>query len=191
MELVMLVHGSRDPEYLNSVREFSQLLGVGHSLMLNGETHGKGLTFPLFIEYGDDYERALAKANLKVKPLLEWPGFIETLRENVSGAIVMHGSRNPRFREELSELVKAGLKVYLLVGEPNISSIANECPSEVYLLFLFRGVIFNRAAAEVKANCGDVEVKGPLYREPWFISYLKANLGYLSLNGIGNSSLSL
>lgn len=191
MNLVMLIHGSRDPEYLSSVAEFSRRLGLGYSLMLNGITQGDGLTFPLFVEYGYDYERALSRAQLKVKPLLEWPGFMDSLISNTSGVVIMHGSRNPRFRQELNSLINAGIRAYLLVGEPNISDMVNHCPVEAYLLFLFRGSIVNKVVKEVKGICPGVRLRGPLCCDEWFISYLREKLSHLSLNGAGSNSLSL
>ncbi|MGC8570278.1 hypothetical protein [Caldivirga sp.] len=167
---VALIHGSKDPEYISDVDEFFKRLGISYVFLLG---HGDGTipgSFPFFLNWGKDYENALRVADHALDPLLSIGEFINGLKDYLPKTLVMHGSNEAKALKGINALKEAGFEVRLLTGEPNVYSM--NCPSEAYLLFLFRGVIVRKATDIIKSRCPRTRLSGPLSSEPWFPSLI-------------------
>ncbi|ABW01575.1 conserved hypothetical protein [Caldivirga maquilingensis IC-167] len=163
-----LIHGSRDSEYVSDVDSFFKRIGISYIFLLE---HHEGIipeSFPLFLNWGRDYERALRFAGHRLNPLLGIEEFINGLKGRLPKTIIIHGSSDTEALRGVEALRNAGFEVRFLLGEPSVYSM--ECPSEAYLLFLFKGVIVKRAAETIKVKCPLIKLNGPLSSEPWFPS---------------------
>ena len=163
---VALIHGSRDPEYINDASSFFRRINIDYVFLLG---HNEGIipgSFPFFLNWGRDYESALRFAEHRLNPLLGIEEFIHELKRRLPKTVILHGSSDIEALKGIRVLKDTGFEVRLLNGEPSVYSM--ECPSEAYLLFLFRGVIVKRAVEAIKARCPLTELRGPLSSEPWF-----------------------
>lgn len=183
--IAMVVHGSSDKDYIESLEALTHRLGIGYLTIVNYgvESVNYQLTFPLFLVRGMDYERALSIATVKLPPLLEQPEFLEELRRSAPDTLIMHGLRRGNLGI-LGILARRGFKPYFLKGEPSISRMSGKCPDEAYLLFIFKGFEFNEAYNRAKNACPGIKLHGPLSSDEWFIDYLSRLIErLLSLNG--------
>ncbi len=175
VKLTAIIHGSRDPEYLMDVERFFRRIGMDYVQLLGSE--GLGIipnSFPLFLERGSDYMRALNIAEYKVKPLLEYEAFVKGLRAMLPSVVVMHGVARGQM-DTIGVLESLGFRPILLANEPNVRSISR-CPGEAYALVLFRGVIFRRIREALSSRCPGTALRGPLSGEPWFPELLLKTL---------------
>ncbi|WP_291767509.1 hypothetical protein [Caldivirga sp. UBA161] len=163
---VALIHGSRDPEYINDVDSFFKRIGIGYIFLLGRDEGIIPGSFPLFLNWGKDYENALRFTDHRLNPLLGIGGFINELKMHIPKTIIMHGSSDIEALRGIGVLKDAGFEVRLLNGEPSVYTM--DCSSEAYLLFLFKGIIVRKATEVIKAKCPLIKLSGPLSLEPWF-----------------------
>ncbi|WP_054842203.1 hypothetical protein [Vulcanisaeta distributa] len=183
MKIVIVLHGSRDPNYVNSVRRFAENVGVDYAFVSYSkpsinEVVGD-LYIPLFIGYGKDYERAVDIAGFEAPPLLKWPGIRDFLLSLGPGLYVFHGDNDQRFIENVGDLNL--YDVAFLKIEPTLRSyLANHCPNRVIPVVLTQGMIYKEILTMVKNSCPNAEVlRPPLFELQRFMNYFRDSLPWL------------
>ncbi|WP_252900243.1 hypothetical protein [Vulcanisaeta sp. JCM 14467] len=77
MRIVIVLHGSRDPDYINSVKRFAEGVGISYAFISYSKPSindvAGDIYIPLFVGYGKDYERAVSITGFEAPPLLRWP----------------------------------------------------------------------------------------------------------------------
>lgn len=131
MRVVIVLHGSQDPDYIDSVRHFAENVGLYYAFISYSKPSINDVVgdvyIPLFIGYGKDYERAVAVTGFEAPPLLEWPGVRDFLLGLGPGLYVFHGENDVRF---ISDLGKLNIRdVAFLKIEPTLKNyLINHCP---------------------------------------------------------------
>jgi len=184
MEIVIVLHGSRDPDYVKSVEEFARSVSVRYAFKelarpLIHEVPGD-VYLVLFVGYGGDYEDAVNKVGYATPPLLEWPGFVELISSLKPELVVLHGNNYKRFHEEVRGLISGGLNVAFLEVEPSVSTVLrSHCPTRILPLVLTRGVIYRRITREVREYCPSTELLPPLFELGVFREYFLGMLNWV------------
>ncbi len=185
MKIVIVLHGSRDNEYVDSVRYFAERVGVLYafvSLSKPSIDDAKGDVYmPLFIGYGKDYDRAVSITGFETPPILRWPQFKDFLINLGPGLYVFHGDLDQRFIEDTNRL---GLQdmAFLRIKPALRDYVSKRCPGRVIPVVLTHGVIYREILRIVNELCPGVEVVRPLFELEAFISYFKEEIPWLVRN---------
>ncbi|ADN50393.1 hypothetical protein [Vulcanisaeta distributa] len=185
MRIVIVLHGSRDPDYLSSVESFAKNVGVSYAFTSYSEPSINNVIgdiyIPLFIGYGKDYERAVAITGFETPPMLEWPYVRDFLLSLGPGLYVFHGENDPRFIDSVSKLSIQDI-VFLKI-EPMLEDyLINHCPGKVIPVVFTQGVIYKEISTVVRKSCSNTEVLKPLFELQEFITYFRNLLPWLLQN---------
>ncbi|BDR91947.1 hypothetical protein Vsou_10400 [Vulcanisaeta souniana JCM 11219] len=184
-KIVIVLHGSRDSEYVDSVRHFAERVGVLYafvSLSRPSVNEAEGDVYiPLFIGYGKDYERAVSITGFETPPVLRWPRIKDFLISLGPGLYVFHGDPDPRFLEDTNRL---GLRdIAFLKIKPTLRDyMSSRCPGKVIPVVLTHGVIYREILRTVNELCPGTEVVRPLFELETFISYFREKMSWLVRN---------
>ena len=182
MRVVIVLHGSRDPDYIDSVRRFAESLGIGYAFVSYSRPSISDVVgdvyMPLFVGYGKDYDRAVAATGFETPPLLRWPHVRDFLLSLGPGLYVLHGDDDPRFINDVSGL---GIRDMAFLNiEPTLENyLTNHCPGRVIPIVLTQGVIYKEVVNTVKNSCPDTEVLKPLFELREFMEYFRNSLPWL------------
>ncbi len=185
MRIVIVLHGSRDPDYLSSVESFAKNVGVSYAFTSYSKPSINDVTgdiyIPLFIGYGKDYERAVAITGFEAPPMLEWPHVRDFLLSLGPGLYVFHGENDPRFIDSVSKLSIQGI-AFLKIKPTLEGYLINHCPSKVIPVVFTQGVIYKEILTVVRKSCSNTEVLKPLFELQEFIAYFRDLLPWLLQN---------
>ncbi len=185
MKVVIVVHGSRDPDYIDSVRNFANNVGVLYAFNSLAEPSVNDISgdvyVPLFVGYGKDYDNAVAITGYESPPLLEWPGIKQFLLNLGPGLYVFHGENDQRF---LNEIDRLGLTdVAFLKLEPLLNNyLTNHCPNRLIPVILARGSIYKEILTTTQNLCPNTNVLRPLFELREFMDYFRGVLPWLIRN---------
>ncbi len=185
MYVVLLLHGSRDPRYLESVKAFAEKLGVGYAFVRNFARTPGALYVPVFIAGGGDYRAAAALAGSSIPPLARWPEFGDYLRSLGAGMYIFHGGED---EEYISDVESLGLPYVFLEGEPSIGP--PYCRDVAAPVVLTRGIIYDRIEYAWRGAGCRGELLPPLFEQEGFAAYFSRALGRL-LPGAGGDAQQL
>lgn len=180
--IALLLHGSRDPGYLDSVEKFAKRLGVGYAFLENFEKRPGVVYVPVFVARGEDYRRAVYLSGSSTPPLARWPGFGDYLRSLNADIYIFHGSYD---EEYISDVRSLGLPYVFLEGMPSITP--ESCGDVGAPVVLTKGVIYERIKSAWRgAGCKGILLP-PLFEQEGFISYFSNALKRLLSAAGGNS----
>ncbi|GAB6943873.1 hypothetical protein [Vulcanisaeta sp. JCM 14467] len=185
MRIVIVLHGSRDPDYINSVKRFAEGVGISYAFISYSKPSindvAGDIYIPLFVGYGKDYERAVSITGFEAPPLLRWPHVGDFLLSLGPGLYVFHGENDQRLIDDINRL---GLHdVVFLKIEPTLRNyLTNHCPDRVIPVVLTQGVIYKEILAMVRDSCPNAEVLRPLFELQEFITYFRGSLTWLVQN---------
>ncbi|WP_054853467.1 hypothetical protein [Vulcanisaeta distributa] len=185
MRIVIVLHGSRDPGYINSVKHFADRVGIDYAFTsfskpLINEVSGD-VYIPLFIGYGKDYDLAVTMTSFETPPLLRWPRVRDFLLSLGPGLYVLHGDNDPRFLNDVSRLNIRDIA--FLKIEPTIRNyLMHHCPGKVVPVVFTEGVIYREILTTVSETCRKAEVLRPLFELETFITYFRDLLPWLIQN---------
>ncbi|MEL9990284.1 MAG: transposase [Thermoproteus sp.] len=180
--IVLLLHGSRDPRYLESVRAFAEALGLRYAFLEDFSPIHGAVYVPVFIASGGDYRRALRLSGSSIPPLARWPGFKEYLKGLGAAVYIFHGSRDVEYVEDVRSL---GLPYVFLEGEPSIGPDA--CRGVGAPVVLTRGVIYDRIVSAWRSAGCRGELLPPLFEQEGFARYFSEALrSLIAPTGGGN-----
>lgn len=171
MELILLLHGSKDSAYVESVAAFARRLGLGYAFLKGFEKREGAVYVPVFVANGEDYKWAVELSGFRVPPLARWPGFAEYLRGLGADLYVFHGSPDPAY---VSDVESLGLPYAFLEGEPDLRS--KGCPRSAAPVVLTRGVIYNAVASAYRSMGCSTALLPPLFEQPQFAEYFSEAL---------------
>ncbi|CCC80802.1 sirohydrochlorin chelatase [Thermoproteus tenax] len=174
MEILLLLHGSKDPRYRESVERFAGRLGLKYAFLEGFEPRPGVLYLPIFVAPGADYRKALSLANLKAPPLIRWPGFADYLRSLRADVYIFHGSDEPEYINEVASL---GLRFAFIEGEPSLKSVG--CRGLGAPVVLTRGIIYDRASELWREAGCRYELLPPLFEQEGFVQYFSSALSSL------------
>jgi hypothetical protein len=185
VNVVIVLHGSEDPDYLSDVDYFARRANVSyafisHARPLVHEVHGD-IYIPLFIGYGSDYDRAVSTTGYSSPPLLDWPRVREFLLGLGPGLYVLHGNDDPRFLKEVANLGLVNI-AYLMVKPRLEEVLSRDCPGRVIPVLFANGTIYKRILEVTGTLCPNTYVEKPLFRLDSFINYFRSSLGWLINN---------
>jgi hypothetical protein len=182
VDIVLLLHGSRDPRYKESVKAFAERLGVRYAF-LNEPTKPSGALYvPVFVAGGGDYKRAAALAGSSIPPLARWPGFGDYLRSLGADLYIFHGGDD---EEYISDVKSLGLPYVFLEGEPSIQQ--SSCRDLAAPVVLTRGTIYDRIEAAWRdAGCRG-KLLPPLFEQEGFVDYFSQALSRLLPHASGDT----
>ena len=171
VEIVLVLHGSRDPRYVESVDMFARRLGLRYVFLKDLRREPGAVYVPIFVAGGGDYRRAVALSSSSVPPLARWPGFGEYLKALGAGIYIFHGGDD---EEYVSDILSLGLPYVFLEGRPSIGP--ESCRDVGAPVVLTRGVIYDRIeAAWRRAGCRG-RLLPPLFEQEGFASYFSRAL---------------
>jgi hypothetical protein len=185
MKVVIVLHGSGDPDYINDVRNFAGRINVSYAFVshvkpLVNEVIGD-IYIPLFVGYGSDYDKAVSIIGYASPPLLDWPGIREFLISLGPGLYVFHGDDDPRFIREIGNL-DLGNTAFLAIKPGLAELLGRYCPDKVIPILFTNGVIYKRVLDVTKSLCPSTYVERPLFELESFINYFMKSLGWLISN---------
>ncbi len=185
MRVVIVLHGSRDPDYLGSIRNFAESVGVDYAFIsysrpLVNEVVGD-VYIPLFIGYGKDYDQAVAVTGFEAPPLLRWPRVRDFLLGLGPGLYVLHGEGDPRFINDVGRLNIHDV-AFLKIKPTLRDYLASHCPGRVIPIILTRGVIYKEVLTTVRDSCPNTKVLEPLFELREFMNYFRDSLQWLIRN---------
>ncbi|MFB6490573.1 MAG: transposase [Thermoproteus sp. AZ2] len=164
MDVVLVLHGSKSPDYLASASSFSKRTGLRYVFVEDLKAQsGEAVYVPVFVAGGADYRRASEMSGSSIPPLARWPGFADYLRGLRADVYVFHGG-DPEAEADVEAL---GLPYVYLEGKPHITS--RGCVGRAAPVVLARGVIYNRIA-EAYRGC-PTELLPPLFEQEGFADY--------------------
>ncbi|ABP51803.1 hypothetical protein [Pyrobaculum arsenaticum] len=163
--IVLIFHGSRDPDHNLQAAELARALGLGYAFMETEPRFSGGVGVPMFVADGADYRHAAEVATVKAPPLLRWPGFADYLKGLGAQLYIFHGP-------DRGDVAALGLPVAFLEGEPSIEDAP--CVEMAAPVVLTRGYIYKKIAAKY-SRC-QANLLPPLAEQPTFIEYLRRTL---------------
>lgn len=176
--IVLIFHGSRDPDHNQQAAELAKAVGAGYAFMEVEPRFRGGLGVPVFVADGADYRRALEIATVKAPPLLGWPGFAEYLKGLGAQLYIFHGPDG-------GDVAALGLPVAFLEGEPNVDKAP--CVETAAPVVLTRGYIYKKIEAKYR-RCR-ARLLPPLAEQPAFVDYLRRTLPLIVRKyGVANST---
>lgn len=185
VRIVLVLHGSDDQEYIESVRSFTNKVGVHYAFAsyahpLVNEVIGD-VYIPLFIGYGKDYEKAVNTSGFLTPPILEWPGFRNLLLSLGPGLYVFHGENDEEFNKEVRNVGINDI-AFLTINPTLTEYLHHDCPNKVIPVVLTRGIIYRKIVSIVKETCPDTHVEKPLLELEGFVKYFKESLNWVISN---------